>query len=104
MELCIIGAKDISVYVRKREAILVDLRNEDDYRDFHIRGAISVLAKHLSCFMKRSDKNRLYIFYCQHGSQSIQEGRIYARRGYRICSVAGGIEGYVRLLQNGRNL
>ncbi|MCD8134402.1 MAG: rhodanese-like domain-containing protein [Clostridiales bacterium] len=102
MGLCIIGANDIFRYVRQRDAILVDLRSGEAYRDFHIRGAVSVPAEQLPRFMKLTDKNRVHIFYCQHGSQSIQAGKIYARRGYNICSVAGGIDSYLRMKANDR--
>lgn len=96
MELCMICAKDVRRYVREKDAILIDLRDEEDYREFHIPGAISVPTENLAKFMRRTDKRRLHIFYCDHGVLSIQEGRRYLRQGYRICSLAGGIDAYLR--------
>lgn len=94
MGLCIIGAKDVSTYVKYKDAILVDLRDEDDYRMYHITGAINIPAEQLQRFMKHTDKNRIHIFYCQHGSLSFQAGKKYVKEGYKICSLAGGIDSY----------
>ncbi|MCD7981643.1 MAG: rhodanese-like domain-containing protein [Clostridiales bacterium] len=96
MELCMIHANDLQAYIRKNDAILVDLRSEEDYREYHIRGAIHIPAERLAEFMKHTDKNRTHIFYCRHGSISIQEGKKYARLGYRICSLAGGMDAFLR--------
>ncbi|MCC8028703.1 MAG: rhodanese-like domain-containing protein [Lachnospiraceae bacterium] len=95
MGLCVISAKDVRTYVSQKDAILVDLRRGEDYCEYHIRGAVSVPAKQLPRFMKQTDRGRIHIFYCQHGSLSIQEGRNYARRGYQICSLAGGLDAYL---------
>lgn len=94
MGLCIIGAKDIRTYMQNKDAILVDLREKKEYEQYHIPGAVSIPAKQLSGFMKHMDHSRILIFYCQHGSLSLQEGKRYARAGYKICSLAGGLDGY----------
>ena len=97
MEFCMIRANDLQAYVRENDAILVDLRCKEDYQEYHIRGAIHIPAEQLSEFMKHTDKNRTHIFYCRHGSLSIQEGKKYTRLGYRICSLAGGMDAFVRM-------
>ena len=48
----------------------------------------------LEAFMEHASKERLLIFYCQHGNASVQEGCRYVKRGFRICSVAGGMDAY----------
>lgn len=96
MRLCVIGARDISDYMKYQDAILVDLREPEEYRRYHIPGAINIPAKELPRFMRRTDKSRIHIFYCEKGSLSFQEGKKYVRAGFRICSLAGGIEGYRR--------
>lgn len=96
MGFCMIRANEIQAYVRENDAILIDLRSEEDYREYHLRGAINIPAEKLAEFMKRTDKNRTHIFYCRHGSLSIQEGKKYARQGYLICSLAGGTDAFLR--------
>ncbi len=95
MELKMIHAEDIHGYIRQKDAVLVDLRSTEDYRAFHIRGAINIPEPQLSRFMRRADKGRQYVFCCQHGSLSIREGVRYLRQGYCVCSLAGGIEAYL---------
>lgn len=94
MGLCIIGAKDIRVYMKQKDAVLVDLREPEEYGRGHIPGAVNIPAGKLQMYMRRTDRNRIYIFYCQHGSLSFQEGKKYVRAGFRICSLAGGMDGY----------
>ena len=97
MGLCIIGAKDIPIYMKQRQAILIDLREPDEYRRNHIPDALNVPAGTLQQFMNHSNRNRIHIFYCQHGSLSFQEGKKYVRAGFQICSLAGGMDGYEEL-------
>lgn len=94
MELCMVSAEEIPWYVRQQDAVLVDLRSREDYQEFHIVGSINIPLEQLPHYMHRSDKSRLHIFCCQYGSMSIYEGRKYLRQGYRICSLAGGVDGY----------
>ncbi len=94
MALCIIGAKDISVYMKQKDAVLADLREPSEYENGHIPGAVNIPAERLEAFMRRTDRSRIHIFYCQHGSMSFQEGKKYARAGFKICSLAGGLDGY----------
>lgn len=93
MGLCIIGAKDVEMY-KKRGGLLVDIRSPQDYRNGHINGAVNVPVEQLENYMKTASKNQIYIFYCQHGSQSFQEGKKYVRTGYQICTLAGGFRAY----------
>ena len=94
MGLCLISTKEIWEYRRKWNAMVIDLRDSKDYRQWHIPGARNVPVEELEAFMEQMPKNRLLIFYCQYGNTSIQEGCRYVKRGYRICSVAGGLEAY----------
>ena len=96
MGLCLISTKEISEYRRRWNAMVIDLRDPKDYRQWHIPGARNVPAEELETFMAQIPKNRLVIFYCQYGNTRIQEGCRYVKRGYRICSVAGGIDVYRR--------
>jgi len=96
MELCMIGAEDVRRYVRQYDAVLVDLRSEEDYRIYHIWGAIHIPPDQLQRFMHRTDKQRMHIFYCRHGNLSIREVTKYLRQGYRVCSLAGGMDAYLR--------
>lgn len=94
MGLCIIGARDVKEYQNRKRAILIDLRDREEYQRFHINGAVSVPVERLEGYMKGVSKNQNVIFCCQHGSLSLQEGKKYVREGYQICSLAGGVSAY----------
>lgn len=94
MGLCIIGSRDLDDYRRRRGAILIDLRDQEEYRRFHINGAVNVPAERLEQYMNGASKKQNFIFCCQHGSLSLQEGKRYVREGYQICSLAGGVLAY----------
>lgn len=84
MGLCLISAKEIETYRRRWNAYLIDLRDPEDYRQWHIPGARNVPVEELEAFMEHASKERLLIFYCQHGNASVQEGCRYVKRGFRL--------------------
>ena len=75
MGLCIVGAKDIANYKKRYGARLIDLRSSEEYRRGHIEGAVHVPVDRLRQYMQSVPSNQMLIFYCQHGSQSFQEGK-----------------------------
>jgi rhodanese-related sulfurtransferase len=95
-----IGAKDIKNYQYRKDAVLLDLRDWQEYREYHIKGAVNVPVQELERYMENASKDRVYIFCCQHGSMSIQEGKRYGRKGYQICSLAGGITTYRQIFKD----
>lgn len=99
MGLCIIGARDIRDYQNRRGAVVIDLRNPEEFVQFHIRGAVNVPVEKLEQYMKSAPRNRIFIFCCQHGNQSIQEGKRYVREGYQIYSLAGGMYAYRQIFR-----
>ena len=94
MGLCIVGAIVIANYKKRYGARLIDLRSSEEYRRGHIEGAVHVPVDRLRQYMRSVPSNQMLIFYCQHGSQSFQEGKRYVREGYRICTLAGGYQAY----------
>lgn len=97
MGLCIIGARDIEDYQKYKNAVLLDLRSPEEFRYFHIPGAVNVPQERLEQYMKEVSQRQIVIFYCQHGSLSFREGKHYAREGYQICTLTGGVVAYRRV-------
>ena len=94
MALCVIGIKDLKQYL-ENGGILIDLRSEKEYKRFHIPGAHCVPEETLEKYMWQAGKEKQYIFYCAHGSSSFYYGKLYARQGYRVCTLAGGLDAYI---------
>lgn len=95
--------------------VIIDLRDEMDYRNFHITGAINI---EYQKFMKMNDystilqKEKDVILYCERGGSSIyaakrlyqsimqQNSKLYGNTGMgraaiQIFSLSGGITGYM---------
>ena len=80
-------------YVGKSWALIVDVRNREEYEKGHIKGAVSLPYEHL---MERVclPKNKIIVIYCERGAASMAEGKILAEHGYKVRTVIGGIRAY----------
>lgn len=76
-------------------AVLIDVREADEYRQGHIPGAINVPLSNLNkitSVVKEKDKE-LYV-YCLSGSRSSQAVPAMKRLGYSNVKNIGGISSY----------
>ena len=63
MGLCLISAKEIETYRRRWNAYLIDLRDPEDYRQWHIPGARNVPVGSWRHFMEHASKERFVDFF-----------------------------------------
>ncbi len=78
-----------------KNAILIDVRTEDEYVDKHLQGAINIPMQEIKEKIEKitNDKNCIIILYCQHGSRSKKAGYKLEKMGYNnIYTLEGGIE------------
>ena len=68
-------------------AILLDVREADEYRSGHIPGAVSVPLSTIETTTLPKNK-RLYV-YCLRGTRSRRAIRILRRKGYDAKSIGG---------------
>lgn len=73
---------------------LVDLRDREDYRQGHIRGAVNIPYEELWDRVEELPTDQLLVFYCYRGPRSMMAARKLARRGYQAADVCGGMEAY----------
>lgn len=92
MTFDIVYPKDIAAKQREKNALIVDLREPEDFYRGHYRGAVNFPIEsrmdNLSVFSKR----RYYILYCEHGGSSMQLARKLGMAGFRVATVVGGYE------------
>jgi sulfur-carrier protein adenylyltransferase/sulfurtransferase len=77
----------------KSGAVLLDVREKEEFRDGHLAGAISVPRGFLEMQVegKVPDKSAPVITYCQSGVRSLLAGRILKEMGYtNVRSMGGG--------------
>lgn len=78
----------------ENNAFIIDLREPQDYRRMHLRGAVNIPYDNLEEYKKRLPRNRVLVLYCERGTTSILAGRKLTQYGYRVVTVNGGIHAY----------
>lgn len=76
---------------------IVDLRNENEYMDFHIPGAINIpFDKFINIhdFRKLFKYENIIILYCARGGSSIYAANYLAGYGFKVRSLIGRIVEY----------
>lgn len=93
-----ISAKMLDYYVGRSDAIIIDLRDKEEYRCGHVRGAVNIPYEE---FDETEDfpRRKTLVLYCDRGGASMMAAKQLARRGYQTRSVIGGFQAY-----RGRNL
>lgn len=93
MDFEMITPGQLEKYVDDPDALIIDLREPEEYMERHIRGAINIpYEKILKCCMFPMDM--YLILYCGRGASSMSAAKALAGRGYRVKTVVGGIHAY----------
>lgn len=85
-------------YADRGEGVIIDLRAPKDFAVSHIRGAVNVPYEEAHR-LEFYPKDRTLILYCDRGGASLSVAKDLAEKGYKTCSVIGGMQSY-----KGRNL
>ncbi|MGI6068943.1 MAG: rhodanese-like domain-containing protein [Blautia sp.] len=93
-----ISAKMLDYYVGRRDAVIIDLRDEEEYAAGHVAGAWNLP---YGKWEERRElpKDKILVLYCDRGGASLDVARRLVKRGYQTRSVIGGFAAY-----RGRNL
>lgn len=91
--LKIIPAADIDKYLDRKDVIIIDLRDGNDYEKMHLRGAVNVPYDRLLRLNKSRYKQKTFLVYCDMGHLSLKACVKLDKKGYNVISVAGGFEG-----------
>lgn len=91
-----ISERELQKYINKKNILLIDLRDADDYMSGHLPGAVNIP---FDRFREKTDllKNAFFdmiIFYCERGNLSLRMAGIFVEQGYDAVSLAGGIVTY----------
>lgn len=91
----VISAAQLEEYLRMGKPLfLVDLRDQEDFAQEHIRGAVNIPAEELPERITELPFDRLIVLYCYHGPQSMRAARWLDQMGYDAVNVYGGMQGY----------
>lgn len=74
--------------------ILVDVRENEEYRRGHLEGAVNLPYEELLRAPEQLPKDKIILVYCAHGSNSMLAARELSAMGYRTVNVYGGLMYY----------
>ena len=95
--------KGLQIVKRTPGAVLIDVREKDEYAEGHIPGSVNIPLNDLEndIYDHAPDTDAPLFLYCLSGSRSIQGAYILKEFGYdNACSI-GGIENYTGDLLTG---
>ena len=77
--------------LRSREAVVVDVRQHNEWRAGRIRGAVHVPLHELAARIDRMPRDRTLITVCRSGHRSAAAARALRRAGYEVENLKGGM-------------
>lgn len=86
----------MQIMATNKSTILIDVRSQQEYREYHIDGAICIphfeIQNRIEQIVK--NKNALIILYCQSGIRSKNAIEILERKGYNnVYHIKNGLDG-----------
>jgi rhodanese-related sulfurtransferase len=93
-----ISAKMLDYYVGRSDSMIIDLREEEEYRAGHVKGARNIPYEQIEEGISLP-RNKILVLYCDRGGASLKAARLLAAKGCQTRSVIGGFAAY-----RGRNL
>ena len=100
MDFTIVYASELMDRIRKSNALLVDIREKEDYAKGHWPGAFNYPYDDISRGKRYLPKGRKLILYCEHGGGSMQMARMLGQEGYQVATVVGGYEAMKKVQEN----
>jgi thiosulfate sulfurtransferase len=77
----------------QRQAVALDVRDENSFKEAHINGAVHLTEENLDAFLTKTEKFRPIICYCYHGFSSQQVAQYLSQNGFTaVYSLEGGFE------------
>lgn len=87
-----ITMRELEAYLGGKEDImLIDLRSRDAFACCHLQGAVNLPYEELEDSLKLLPHNKLLIFYCTRGGQSMLACNHLSALGYRVMNVGNGL-------------
>lgn len=96
MESINISARDIDRYIYDENTIIADIRSSAEYRQNHIKNAVSFPDDTIMEKLYVLDKYDLIIVYCDRGVNSLRLAQRLRAMGYNVKSVVGGMNFYIQ--------
>jgi sulfur-carrier protein adenylyltransferase/sulfurtransferase len=98
-EISEVDATQARQLIESQEPVVVDVREQDEWDEGHIPGAIHIPRGHLESRIERAapDRSREVLLYCSAGNRSAFAAKTLAELGYEhVASLSGGFTDWKR--------
>ena len=98
-EISEVDATEAKARIESGEPVVIDVREQDEWNEGHIPGAVHVPRGHLESRIERlaPDPSRPVVIYCSAGNRSAFAAKTLAELGYEdVVSLAGGFTDWKR--------
>lgn len=96
MDFYTIHPREMEHIIQRKRAVVVDVREGEEYREYHFPNAVNLPYDRIDTWMKRLTKRQPLILYCDYGSTSLLAARKIGREGYEVYTVIGGMDAIKR--------
>lgn len=84
------------------EALIIDVREHDEYLEFHIPGIPLIPMNEIAQYVEEMDKSREYVFVCRSGRRSYEVAKYFQLLGFeKVHNYAGGMLNWDRETASG---
>ena len=90
----VISANDMDKYVNNKRALIIDVREPNEYAKKHIENSINIPFEKLEKEYGRMPKDLILVLYCERGGSSMLAAKELFDRGHVVRALMGGIKGY----------
>lgn len=90
-----ISYKELKEFIKNKEALLIDVRSNQEYEEGHINGAINIPSYNIKKEIeeKARNKEKIIILYCTSGARSRIAKNELEKLGYEnVYNLKGGID------------
>lgn len=94
MEIFPISVHGVEYYRDRAGVVLVDLRDEEEYKKGHIKTAVNIPFEQLEKKKEQLYSYDIVIFYCERGNVSLLAAREYGESNQKVYTLVGGYLGY----------
>lgn len=85
---------ELEQIMKKEKVNIIDCREEDEYSEGHMPGAINMPLSAFLDYLHLIDKSKAYYVVCYSGSRSQTAAQYLGNQGYKVTNVMGGMSIY----------
>ena len=91
-----IDAAGAAELIAARTALVVDVRQNAEWKRGHIEGAVHIPLRQLPSRMRQLPSGKTIVTVCASGHRSAAAARTLARAGHDVCNLRGGMSAWSR--------